>query len=381
MAIYERTNKNGTSYQVKLRDKYEDWYQSFTTPDKAEAERFHAELLRLKAKGVRANLGGPSTGDATVTADTRFEDFQTAWAAECRGSVGKGWQKSQDQMTRDYIMPELKGMCLADIRPRHIAGLLQAVTKKGRSPGTVNHVYTLLHDMFTDAIEHFECQMPSNPVLMKHKLKKRVTAKNFLHPDETRTLLEHCRGHYLAPAIWVGIYTGMRPCEIQTLEWRNVRWEYKDILIVSSFNRKEWRHQDHPKQKDAGKVPMPDLLIEFLKSNPGRGSKFVCPSKRGFRLNYTYFNDGLKELCLAAGVKRITPHELRHSATEMYVENGASETDCQRLLNHKSASSTSTYMHRTNDRLQSIASNVGRPSLTLVRGNISDVPEGKERAS
>jgi integrase len=52
----------------------------------------------------------------------------------------------------------------------------------------------------------------------------------------------------------------------------------------------------------------------------------------------------------------VTPHELRHSATELWVEEGATEEDIVRLLNHSSAASVRRYLHRSPERLKKIAS-------------------------
>ncbi|MCB9026989.1 MAG: tyrosine-type recombinase/integrase [Bdellovibrionaceae bacterium] len=88
-------------------------------------------------------------------------------------------------------------------------------------------------------------------------------------------------------------------------------------------------------------------------------SHFVACGPNGEMLSYHSFLGTLKRLCKRIGITSITPHELRHSCTELYVEEGASLEDLRRLLNHKSSGVTATYVHRTDDRLLKIASNVG----------------------
>src|SRR5262249_28648254 len=137
--------------------------------------------------------------------------------------------------------------------------------------------------------------------------------------------------------------------------------------------------QPYTKQKDWGFFPMPELLKEYLQQFR-QDEGFVCPGSRGGMLSYTTFYEGLERLCMDAGLPVITPHELRHTATEMYVENGASETDVQRLLNHKNSSTTKRYMHRTDERLMRISTRVGKPTLSVIVGNKNDVSEAAAKA-
>jgi integrase len=98
--------------------------------------------------------------------------------------------------------------------------------------------------------------------------------------------------------------------------------------------------------------------------------QFVVQARRGGMLSYNTYLHLLERLCDEAEVPRITPHELRHSATEIWIEAGASEEDLRRLLNHKSGATTQRYIHRSGTRLSDIGNLVKRPN----RSGTSDVP-------
>jgi integrase len=185
--------------------------------------------------------------------------------------------------------------------------------------------------------------------------------RDFLSPADAWKLLEVAKDHPLGAAVWIALLSGLRPGEVQALQWSAVDFERGQILIRASFNKKLRRLQDHPKQKDWGRAPMPEPLHEFLKAKAaGRGPEdWVCPNVQGGMLNYESFvYRVLPGLCRKAGVPVITPHELRHSCTELYVQAGATAEDLRRLLNHKSLSATIRYMHRTDERLQSISQKI-----------------------
>ena len=86
-----------------------------------------------------------------------------------------------------------------------------------------------------------------------------------------------------------------------------------------------------------------------------RPADFVAGDASGKMLPYETYAINLKRLCARAGLREVSPHELRHSCSEFYVERGgATAEDIRRLLNHKSLTSTSAYIHRTPERLNGI---------------------------
>ena len=64
-----------------------------------------------------------------------------------------------------------------------------------------------------------------------------------------------------------------------------------------------------------------------------------------------------------AQIPKVSPHELRHTCTEIWIQMGASIEDIRRLLNHKSAETTQRYIHRTDDRLMTLANSIEEPKL------------------
>ena len=91
---------------------------------------------------------------------------------------------------------------------------------------------------------------------------------------------------------------------------------------------------------------------------------FVAPALQGRMLDQGKFRRGLAKLCKEAGVQKVTPHELRHSCTEVWFSHGASLEDVRRLLGHKCSKTTQTYVHRTDDRLIKLAKEIRLQSVT-----------------
>ncbi|MGK5088750.1 tyrosine-type recombinase/integrase [Bdellovibrionota bacterium FG-2] len=192
---------------------------------------------------------------------------------------------------------------------------------------------------------------------------KKETA--FLKPCELLALFDFVRDHYLGRAIWIMGLAGLRWETIPPLIWDAINLEQAQIDIRAGFKYKIGEVRPQPKHRDWTKAPIVPMLHDFLlerQPNPYEESaskKLVCPNLKGEMLSYNTFEDALKRLCGKAGVRIISPHGLRHSCSELWVEAGASSTDVGRVLNHQNESTTKRYMHRTDDRLRLIGQTVG----------------------
>ena len=92
-----------------------------------------------------------------------------------------------------------------------------------------------------------------------------------------------------------------------------------------------------------------------------KSDDFVAAGRGGRMLAYKTLLYGLKDLCRKVGVTVITPHEMRHSWTEVWVKFGASVEHLRRLLNHKSLTSTKAYLHRTDEELTRLGDRIDLP--------------------
>lgn len=357
MAIVIRYRKDGTpSYQVKVKDGDGQWFPTpaFENLDEAKAEE--ARLEGMKRKGAKS-----------VSMDARktnLSDYWLVWKEDRRTETSDGWKISQDQMFEDHVEPILGDKKLSKVDKPHVGRVLAAMKKKGLSEQMRLHVYSLMNQMFRDAVSYYE-MLVNNPVSAEHhRPKVKDQERSFLRPAQAWTLLETARSHeYLGPAVWVQVLSGLRPEAMQGLLWTSIQWDLGQILICRAWKQKVGRMEEYPKGGDWEYVPMPPILKRYLWELWESSSKdplgFVCRGIKGGMLPYETYLRAIRRLCKDAGVPVVTPHELRHSCTELYVEQGATTEDLRRLLNHANADTTKKYVHRTDERLTALAERIG----------------------
>jgi integrase len=369
MATESRLNKDGIKvYRARVKLPTGKWISGAWTWDKLKADQ---EELTLK-KQLRIGRG-------TVLAledgkHTTVIEYYEVWREDRKSSSQPGWWISKDQMFRDYVAPILGHMKMNKVRTPDVARVLDGVREKGRSPQMVKHVYSLLNVMFGDALGFYRMidESPVNSKYHRPKVPKTFTA--FLKPVDAWALMHYVqkpqrpRDAYLSRPVWIQLLAGLRVEAIQGLAWDSVLWDSDQFLIRRAWKQKDGKMESFPKGKDWEYVPMVPVLKEYLWSewlNVRNPDSYVCPGPKGGMLSYETYLRALKRMCKQAGVPEIATHGARHSCTELWVEAGASAEDLRRLLNHESLSSTAGYIHRTEERLQSIGKRV---ELRVIEG-------------
>jgi integrase len=108
---------------------------------------------------------------------------------------------------------------------------------------------------------------------------------------------------------------------------------------MTVVRRDLWVYPPRNKESQSGRFPL----------------GFAAAACKGGMLEQKKFYNGLRKFCQIAGVKRVSPHGLRHSYTEVWIKNGATVEDIRQLLGHKCPQTTLRYIHRTDDRLINLA--------------------------
>ena len=197
--------------------------------------------------------------------------------------------------------------------------------------------------MLLKTIVHFAtsrglCSAPT--ITLKAGAARKV--QNFLKPEELKRLdaalvtLIAEQPHRVIPfaAIRLMIATGCRKGEVLALERDWVDLDHRIIRLP--------RHKGSDEGRD---VLLSDTAVAILKSVPViHGAKYVFFGRnRGEHLKdiKMQFREALKR----AGLRRIRPHDLRHSYASTAIAQGTSLYVVGQLLGHRDLKSTARYSH------------------------------------
>ena len=186
--------------------------------------------------------------------------------------------------------------------------------------------------------------MQSPRVDKRHRLPRRVEkgALAKLMEAAASSRYEYCR--YLWPAV-LGVFygTGMRRGELSRLDifcWDSERGL---LLVDSSKGRRERR------------VPLPPLAWQCLEAYLPRRQNILAArgifqepalfvSGKGTRIKPDGLGRGMGNLTARAGVEA-TLHQLRHTCASELIADGAKLPHVQKLLGHKTLTTTMLYLH------------------------------------
>jgi integrase len=155
-----------------------------------------------------------------------------------------------------------------------------------------------------------------------------------LHSDEIRD--------EFFPITCSAVLTGMRIGEIVALEWNDVDFERKIIVVRRSYGGRT-------KSGKVRYVPINSKLLSILEAcSKNRKSDLVFPDKDG-NMRSIDFRTEMKRAAKKAGIRRIRMHDLRHTFASNYVIKGGNILSLQKILGHSTINMTLRYAHLAPD--------------------------------
>jgi integrase len=385
----------GRGYGIgRLYEKHGSYYGRWRTS--------HGRLLNGKIGPVRA----PSTADGytRAQAERTFRKLQddeekkpsapvqpritVSHAAEDlrRKLALQGSRKSYlgncASMQRCHIDPDLGPKPLRKVTRTDVEALASAMLNEGLKPKTVRNTLAFLHQIFEHAIDREWTY--ENPVRRATRPRRRRAGDTepdlqFLTlpeldavlraiPDEVvvREPAPTRRGRrgpapppppdVLGPVVRVVVLaaamTGLRQSELLGLRCRDVDWGAQRIRVRNTYVRGEHSTDGKSDLSTRRSVPMADRLATALDAwsqrtfYTGDEDLVFAHPQTGNPLDGGKVTTKFKEGCIAAGVRPIRFHDLRHTfATTLAASGKVSLRTLQEFLGHADAKTTQIYAH------------------------------------
>lgn len=243
-------------------------------------------------------------------------------------------------------------MRLKDVKHIDIESLHSSMTV---SPYEANRVLALLSKMFSLAIKWEWVETSPTLHIEKFPEEKR---ERFLSKEELKRLSyvldDYAIGstdhQVAADAIRLLVLTGARKSEVLRAEW-------------SQFDLDEavWtKPSSHTKTKKAHRVPLSGpatALLQAIRAGQSEGCLYVCPGRHGGHRGD--LKSAWEEIRVAAEIKDVRMHDLRHTYASLLVSAGVSLPIIGRLLGHTQSRTTERYAHLADDPLRDATAIVG----------------------
>jgi integrase len=213
---------------------------------------------------------------------------------------------------------------LKEITPNDILMFKQERIDLRNGPGTVNRYLALLKRMFNVAIQSGHVE--KNPVKqVRFESEQNQIVEWILTNAEEQRLLAEC-SERLKPLVVLALHTGMRKSELLNLEWKNVDFNKKMILV------------EHTKSGKARRIPMNEVAeAELLVLKSRNGTERVFP--------FTSIRSAWEGARRGAGLQGLRFHDLRHTFGSRLAERGVDLVRIRKLMGHSTLLVTQRYLH------------------------------------
>lgn len=295
------------------------------------------------------------------------------------GELGAAWFAQQTHLKPSSVKPvriawELRvkprwgGIPVGEVRHSDVqtwVSTMRKLDRKGNeldeplSATGVIYAHQVLDGILAMAVK--DRRLASNPADDIALPRKRRKPATYLTHEQLHALAD-ADPHYRTLVLTLG-YLGARWGEATALDVRHVNPLRRRLHIERNLVQIDGRlHEGDPKGGRSRTLPLPAFLLPLLEEQT-RGKGPVDPlftGRDGGRLRRPPTQRGWFQQAISkAGVPRLTPHDLRHTAASLAVQSGANVKAVQRMLGHTSAAMTlDIYADLFDDDLDALAASL-----------------------
>jgi len=276
--------------------------------------------------------------------------------------VAPGTFERCEQYIRVHAIPALGRIKLGRLTPQHFQRLYQDKLAAGLSPTTVNHLHTVLHGAFTEAMRWG--LISRNVVALVRPPRKVHVEVVALTAEQARALLAAAAGNRFEALLILALKTGMRRGELLALRWEDLDLDKGVLQVRGTLRRtREGLRIGTPKTPASRrKVVLSPTSQAALRRHRARQEqerqaagdlwqelRLVFPNRLGRPLEpRDLLADVYRPLLKRAGLPPVTFHTLRHTAATLLLAEGEHPKVVQELLGHAQVGITlDRYSHIT----------------------------------
>jgi integrase len=273
--------------------------------------------------------------------------------------------------TAGRVMAALGDRPAAKLTTREIEAVLRTVNATGASASTVNKYRKVICAAFNYGCKPATFALPTNPAEAADRRREpQPTALVFYSPDEIEAIARaFATGRHRDPSrpavndgegiarqaednqdaemVRVAAYAGLRRGELVALRWRDVDFAGFALTIARAMSAGV---ESSTKSGRVRRVPLADQPAAAL-DRMSRRDRFTAPDDFVFCNTFGRPLDGsalrrrYRRAQVAAGVRPLRFHDLRHTFGSLLAARGVDVVTIQKAMGHSALATTSRYLH------------------------------------
>lgn len=308
-------------------------------------------------------------GNIVTNEKQTMDAWYQYWIDEVKGNNIKLTTKNYyNNIYRLYISPVIGNKYIGDIRPIDCQNVLNNLIDYSQS--IMHNSRIVMYMVFESADEY--------GLISENPVKKNVTAKGndsvkreALTVEEQTAFVETAKYYEHYNQIALILQTGLRIGEVIGLKWDDIDFKNKTLKVRRTMYIVKGQFvESTPKSKSGEReIPLTEEAVRILKNQKRKCDErkivtvkwagFVFLSKQGNLIRNKAYSVSIFRICDKCGIRRISPHVLRHTFATRCIESGMTPKTLQVILGHSTINMTmNIYVHVTETQKQKEMKNI-----------------------
>jgi integrase len=323
-------------------------------PRKADAEAWLRDELNLAREGR-----------ATMPTRLTVAELLDDWLAVARRHLSANTRAEYERISSKRLRPHLGDVRLSELRPVHIARMLDQLRQpganrrgtkgdKGLSETSLQHTLGVLRTALSWAVR--QRLISHNPADDVDRPQREDREMRVWSADELANFLDHAADDRLHALFRLAAFTGMRRSELLGLRWSDVDLEAATVSVRRTRTRVSYDMHEAARTKTRAGTRVVDIdpaTVAVLRrwataqkaerlawGSAYTDSGYVFTTEDGRPLHADQAANRFARLVKAAGVPTIRFHDLRHTHASLLLARGTPVLDVSRRIGHASAAMT-----------------------------------------
>lgn len=305
------------------------------------------------------------------TCSVNLEEAVTLWLSD-RGPYWKPTTYAAYKNIADkYIIPKLGKTRVLKVNnqiiEKFVAEIRLDAGEKQLSSGYLHNICSVVIMTLTHMKKryHYEIELPDNPISKTRQGQMILPGERDMSVLE-KYLIEHAADDTCL-GILIAFYTGIRIGELCALTWEDINLD-EEVLYVrknmqrvkssdSAKNSTEILFQKPKTDTSIRSIPLPPVLLPFLKEHKGEDSEYVIKGKKNPWAEPRTLQYRFSSILKQCSIKNFHFHMLRHAFATRCIAKGFDVKSLSEILGHSSVQITlNLYVHSTMQRKKQLMS-------------------------